>query len=36
MLRDAGLIDSSRAGRTATHELAKAGRALLDAASPRP
>ncbi|MEU0567280.1 DUF5937 family protein [Nonomuraea sp. NPDC005983] len=36
ILRDAGLIDSSRAGRTATHELTKAGRALLDAASPRP
>ncbi|WP_318213268.1 DUF5937 family protein [Streptomyces sp. SCL15-6] len=35
ILRDAGLIDSSRAGRTATHELTKAGRALLDAASPR-
>lgn len=33
ILRDAGLIDSSRAGRTATHELTKAGRALLDAAS---
>ncbi|MFC4011701.1 DUF5937 family protein [Nonomuraea purpurea] len=36
ILRDAGLIDRSRAGRTATHELTKAGRALLDAASPRP
>ncbi|GGK56934.1 transcriptional regulator [Planomonospora parontospora subsp. parontospora] len=36
ILRDAGLIDSSRTGRTATHELTEAGRALLDAASPRP
>ncbi|MDN3250804.1 DUF5937 family protein [Streptomyces mutabilis] len=36
ILRDAGLIDSSRAGRTATHELTQAGRALLEAASPRP
>ncbi len=36
ILRDAGLIESSRAGRTATHELTEAGRALLDAASPRP
>ncbi|MGW7261419.1 DUF5937 family protein [Streptomyces sp. NPDC054834] len=36
ILRDAGLIDSSRAGRTATHELTQAGRALLDAALPRP
>jgi DNA-binding transcriptional ArsR family regulator len=35
ILRNAGLIDSSRAGRTATHELTNAGRALLDAASPR-
>ncbi|MEU6847862.1 DUF5937 family protein [Streptomyces sp. NPDC046716] len=36
ILRDAGLIDSSRAGRTTTHELTEAGRGLLDAASPRP
>ncbi|WP_217709072.1 ArsR/SmtB family transcription factor [Nonomuraea rhodomycinica] len=36
ILRDAGLIDSSRAGRTATHELTTAGRALLEAAAPRP
>ncbi|MFI7626032.1 ArsR/SmtB family transcription factor [Microbispora rosea] len=36
ILRDAGLIDSTRAGRTATHELTAAGRALLEAASPRP
>ncbi|WP_068894733.1 DUF5937 family protein [Planomonospora sphaerica] len=36
ILRDAGLIDSSRTGRTATHELTEAGRALLEAASPRP
>ncbi|WP_196453121.1 DUF5937 family protein [Planomonospora sp. ID82291] len=36
ILRDVGLIDSSRAGRTAAHELTEAGRALLDAASPRP
>ncbi|MFI7030388.1 DUF5937 family protein [Microbispora rosea] len=36
ILRDAGLIDSTRAGRTATHELTEAGRALLEAASPRP
>ncbi|MEU4574998.1 DUF5937 family protein [Nonomuraea sp. NPDC023979] len=36
VLRDAGLIDSSRAGRTATHELTDAGRALLAAASPHP
>ncbi|MEU1371749.1 DUF5937 family protein [Streptomyces sp. NPDC005803] len=35
ILRDAGLIDSSRSGRTATHELTKAGQALLDAASPQ-
>ncbi|MFI5659902.1 DUF5937 family protein [Streptomyces sp. NPDC051684] len=35
ILRDAGLIDSSRSGRTATHELTKAGRSLLDAASPQ-
>jgi DNA-binding transcriptional ArsR family regulator len=34
-LRSAGLIDSSRSGRTVTHELTTAGRALLDAASPR-
>lgn len=33
ILREAGLIDTSRAGRTATHELTEAGRALLDAAS---
>jgi DNA-binding transcriptional ArsR family regulator len=32
VLRDAGLIDSNRAGRTVTHELTAAGRALLDAA----
>ena len=32
VLRDAGLIDSSRAGRTVTHELTAAGRAVLDAA----
>jgi DNA-binding transcriptional ArsR family regulator len=31
VLRDAGLIDTSRAGRTATHELTDAGRALLTA-----
>ncbi|GJF23751.1 DUF5937 family protein [Streptomyces sp. HO565] len=36
ILRDAGLIDSSRSGRTATHELTAAGRALLGAATPRP
>lgn len=36
VLRNAGLIDSSRTGRTATHELTTAGRTLLDAASPRP
>ncbi|GIH51080.1 DNA-binding transcriptional regulator, ArsR family [Microbispora rosea] len=36
ILRDAGLIDSTRAGRTATHELTAAGRAVLEAASPRP
>lgn len=36
ILRDAGLIDSSRTGRTATHELTPAGRTLLEAASPRP
>ncbi|MFF4013935.1 ArsR family transcriptional regulator [Streptomyces sp. NPDC001843] len=36
ILRDAGLIDSSRSGRTATHELTEAGRALLNAASERP
>ncbi|MEV0890000.1 DUF5937 family protein [Promicromonospora sp. NPDC050262] len=36
ILRDAGLIDSSRAGRTVTHELTVAGRALLEAAPPRP
>ncbi|WP_030508160.1 ArsR/SmtB family transcription factor [Microbispora rosea] len=36
ILRDAGLIDSTRAGRTATHELTAAGRALLEAAAPRP
>ncbi|MFE7130982.1 DUF5937 family protein [Streptomyces sp. NPDC057638] len=36
ILRDAGLIDSSRAGRTVTHELTEAGRALLNAASPCP
>ncbi|GAB3785610.1 DUF5937 family protein [Nocardioides ungokensis] len=36
ILRDAGLIDSSRAGRTATHELTNVGRVLLDSASPRP
>lgn len=36
ILRDAGLIDSSRAGRTVTHELTAAGRALLDAGPPRP
>ncbi|WP_338704014.1 DUF5937 family protein (plasmid) [Streptomyces sp. Q6] len=35
VLRDAGLIDSIRSGRTATHELTEAGRTLLDAASPR-
>ncbi len=35
ILRDAGLIDTSRTGRTATHELTIAGRTLLDAASPR-
>ncbi|MFD7864186.1 DUF5937 family protein [Streptomyces sp. NPDC059783] len=35
ILRDAGLIDSSRTGRTVTHELTPAGRALLDAAAPR-
>lgn len=34
VLRDAGLIDSSRAGRTVTHELTAAGRAVLDAAPP--
>jgi DNA-binding transcriptional ArsR family regulator len=34
VLRDAGLIDSSRAGRTVTHELTGAGRALLEAAPP--
>lgn len=33
ILRGAGLIDSSRAGRTAIHELTQAGRALLVAAS---
>lgn len=36
VLRDAGLIDSSRSGRTATHELTQAGRTLLDTAAPRP
>jgi DNA-binding transcriptional ArsR family regulator len=36
ILRNAGLIDSIRTGRTATHELTQAGRALLDAASPQP
>lgn len=33
ILRNAGLIDTSRTGRTATHELTEAGRSLLDAAS---
>ncbi|SMF01825.1 DNA-binding transcriptional ArsR family regulator [Cellulosimicrobium cellulans J34] len=32
VLRDAGLVDSTRAGRTVTHELTDAGRALLAAA----
>ena len=36
VLRDAGLIDSVRSGRTTTHELTEAGRTLLDAALPRP
>jgi DNA-binding transcriptional ArsR family regulator len=36
ILQGAGLIDSSRSGRTVTHELTNAGRVLLDAASPRP
>jgi DNA-binding transcriptional ArsR family regulator len=31
VLRDAGMIDSSRVGRTVTHELTDVGRALLDA-----
>lgn len=35
VLRSAGLIDTTRAGRTATHELTSAGRALLAAAAPR-
>lgn len=35
ILRDAGLIESSRAGRTATHELTAAGRAVLEASAPR-
>ncbi len=34
ILREAGLIDTSRTGRTATHELTAVGRALLDAAPP--
>lgn len=34
ILREAGLIDTSRAGRTATHELTATGRALLGAAPP--
>ena len=33
ILRDSGLIDSSRAGRTATHELTEAGRTVLEAAT---
>ncbi|GLW75081.1 transcriptional regulator [Kitasatospora phosalacinea] len=33
ILRDAGLIDSSRVGRTVTHELTEAGRVLLAAAA---
>ena len=36
VLRNAGLVDSSRTGRTATHELTDAGHALLHAASPPP
>ncbi|MFF7341761.1 DUF5937 family protein [Streptomyces sp. NPDC008163] len=36
ILRDAGLVDCSRAGRTAVYELTEAGRTLLTAASPRP
>lgn len=36
VLRNAGLIESSRTGRTATHELTDTGRALLNVASPRP
>jgi DNA-binding transcriptional ArsR family regulator len=36
ILRNAGLVDSSRVGRTVTHELTDAGRAVLDAASLRP
>lgn len=35
VLREAGLIDTSRAGRTAMHELTDAGRAVLEAATPR-
>jgi DNA-binding transcriptional ArsR family regulator len=36
ILRDAGLVERSRAGRTAMYELTEAGHTLLDAAPPRP
>lgn len=36
VLREAGLIDSSRSGRTTTHELTQTGRNLLHTASPQP
>ncbi|MGW1128031.1 winged helix-turn-helix domain-containing protein [Streptomyces sp. NPDC002526] len=36
ILRDAGLVERSRAGRAAVYELTEAGHTLLAAASPQP